>query len=174
MEKRNGLALWEIDDRPPTPVNLETQHIATALGLTRLPDEGGLFRQTWKSEAGSAIYFLLTPEEFSALHRIRTDEIWHFYAGDAVEHVQLDRRGGALRRTRLGSNVLGGDCPQLVVSSGVWQGARIASDIGARGWSLLGCTLAPPWNEREFELGARDTLLRDFPAHADLIRALTR
>lgn len=163
-------------------MNLEAQRIANALGLTRLPDEGGLFRQTWRTAAGSAIYFLLTTEEFSALHRLKTDEVWHFYAGDPVDHVQLDRRGVAVRRTRLGPNVLDREVPQVVVPAGVWQGARLAVEpglvgsapLGARGWALLGCTLAPPWNDRDFELGVRAALRRDFPAQGELIDALTR
>jgi predicted cupin superfamily sugar epimerase len=159
-------------------MNCEARKIVQSLQLEPLPREGGYFRQTWRSEAGSAILFLLTTDDFSALHRLRADEVWHFYAGDAVEHVQLDRRGATLRVTRLGPAILGGDVVQLTVSGGMWQGARLASDIAAtlqpRGWALLGCTMAPPWDEREFELGVRTDLLRHFPTHAPIVCALTR
>lgn len=165
--------------------------IVERLRLEPLPLEGGFFRQTWRDPAGSAIYFLLTPENFSALHRLAQPELWHFYAGDPVEHVRLSGAGAI--RTRLGPNILAGEAPQLLVPAGAWQGARSAvgdrfgppSDNAQRdpaqaascrhcGWSLLGCTLAPPWDERGFELGERAVLLRQFPAAAEIIRALTR
>jgi predicted cupin superfamily sugar epimerase len=159
-------------------MNLEARKIMESLQLAPLPHEGGFFRQTWRSETGSAILFLLTEDDFSALHRLRTDEIWHFYAGDAVEHVQLDYRSATLRATRVGPAILGGDVAQLTVPGGVWQGARLASGTLAtttpRGWALLGCTMTPPWDEREFELGVRTDLLRHFPAHAPIVCALTR
>jgi predicted cupin superfamily sugar epimerase len=162
-------------------MNPEACRIIEQLQLVPLPREGGFFRQTWRDAAGSAIYFLMTPAEFSALHRLPADEVWHFYAGDPVEHVVLDPSSGALRVTRLGADVLSGDVPQLVAPGGCWQGARIAAD-GARGpstdlragWALLGCTLAPAWDERDFELGERPALLREFPDAGALIRALTR
>jgi predicted cupin superfamily sugar epimerase len=159
-------------------VNTEAQRIIAALGLEPLPREGGFFRQTWRSGTGSAIYFLLTPEDFSALHRLRADEVWHFYAGDAVEHVMLAPGDSAARVSKLGGDVLAGEVPQLVVPAGMWQGARLAargtSTSLRAGWALLGCTLAPAWDEREFELGGRAELQRAFPAHAATVRALTR
>ncbi len=159
----------------------EVERIIARLGLEHLPQEGGFFRSSWVSvarteagrPAGSAIWFLLTPAEFSAWHRLRGEEVWHFYAGDPVEHVQLDPAGKELSLTNLGPEVLAGQQPQCVVRSGVWQGARLAPS-GRRGWALLGCTLAPGWDERDFELGRREELLREFPKVADWVRALTR
>jgi hypothetical protein len=124
--------------------------------------------------AGSAIWFLLTPGNFSALHRLQAEEMWHFYAGDPVEHVQLVPEGGGARVTRLGLELDAVQVPQLVVAGGVWQGARITLPTNARGWALLGCTVTPAWDEREFELGARKVLRREFPVAADWIDALTR
>jgi predicted cupin superfamily sugar epimerase len=153
-------------------VHAEVREVLTALKLAPLPGEGGFVRQTWRSNEGSAAYYLMTAAEFSALHRLRADEVWHFYAGDPVEHVTLDPRTGHARVTRLGSNVSGGEQPQLVVPGGVWQGARLArSDAG---WALVGCTLTPAWNERDFTLGGREALLQDWPAAAEWICALTR
>lgn len=175
-------------------VTSEAARIIAALGLEPLPREGGFFRQTWVSRetvggergaraVGSAIYFLLTTRDFSALHRLGSDELWCFHAGDPVEHVQLttdDQPGGA-RVVRLGANVLGGDTPQLVVREGSWQGARLATvaagslaEAVPAGWALLSCTMAPAWDEREFELGEREGLWREFPRSADWIAALTR
>lgn len=170
-------------------MNVEAEEIIARLGLTPLPQEGGFFRQTWVSEprlargraTGSAIYFLLTPEGFSALHQLQADELWHFYAGDLVEHVQLDPRDGSARVTVLGPDVLAGHWPQVAVPGGVWQGARLAlvcaggpARAPLKGWALLGCTLAPAWNERNFMLGQRPELIRAFPAQAELVAALTR
>lgn len=171
------------------PMNAEAQEMIARLGLAPLPHEGGFFRQTWVSQerlasgraAGSAILFLLTAETFSALHRLETDELWHFCAGDPVEHVQLDPRDGSAKRVQLGPDAPV-DSAQLIVPGKVWQGARLAGlgdGTGAhatpsRGWALLGCMLAPAWDEREFTLGRRDELVRAFPQQATLIAALTR
>jgi len=164
-------------------MNTVAARLIAHLGLKPLPHEGGYFAPSWRSAAtdgagraaGSAIWFLLTPEDFSALHRLKTDELWHFYAGDPVEHVQLDPRDRTVRVTKLGPDVLAGQAPQLAVPGGVWQGARLApAREGGHGWALLGCTLAPAWDEREFELGARATLLAEFPAAAAPVDALTR
>jgi len=113
----------------------------------------------------------------TALHRLGSTEVWHFHAGDGVEHVQLDPVKGDVRVTRLGGDILRGETPQCVVPGGVWQGARWAhaSDpTGSVGYALLGCTMAPAWDEALFELGERDALLGAFPAAANWIGALTR
>lgn len=162
-------------------MNAEAQGIIAQLSLQPLPGEGGFFRQTWLSAErtvqgrplGSAIQYLITPEGFSALHRLRMDEVWHFYAGDPVEHVQLDPLTGTVRTTRLGAAMADGEQVQLVVARDVWQGARLANG-GRRGWALLGCTLAPAWDERDWEAGDRENLLVKYPVAAALIRGLTR
>lgn len=152
--------------------------------MNPLPVEGGFFAPVWTSPVigpggralGSAILFLITEDDFSALHRLKTDEIWHFHAGDAADLVRLGPGTGLGGVVALGADIAGGQAPQLVVPAGVWQGARIRQPgaEGARGWTLFGCTLAPAWDEREFELGQRDELIAEFPSHEDLIRALTR
>jgi uncharacterized protein len=162
-------------------MNAEAMQVIAKLGLMPLPREGGFYRLTWVSAerltsgraAGSAIYFFISVEEFSALHRMRAEEIWHFHAGDAVEHVQFDARDGSVDTVILGSDVLAGHVPQLVVPGSVWQAARLAPN-GRRGWALLGCTLSPAWDEAEFELGNSAVLVRQFPAHIRLVRELTR
>jgi predicted cupin superfamily sugar epimerase len=175
-------------------MNAEAQELIARLRLKPLPHEGGFFRQTWVSAerlasgraAGSAILFLLTADNFSALHRLETDELWHFCAGDAVEHVQFDPREPSVRRIRLGPDVPV-DSAQLIVPGKVWQGARLAETAATaatpapvaratvrRGWALMSCTLTPAWEEREFTLGRREELTRAFPDQAALIAALTR
>jgi hypothetical protein len=155
-------------------VNSVVRALIARLQLEPLAGEGGYFRQTWRSDTASAILFLMTPEDFSALHRLAQGEIWHFYGGDCVEHVQFDSAGAA-RVARLGPDILHGDAVQHAVPAGAWQGARIAPQHARQnGWSLLGCTVSPPWDERGFELGARDVLLARFPGEAAWIHALTR
>lgn len=149
------------------------REIVAALRLEPLPGEGGYFRSTFRSTTGSTIYFLITPEEFSALHRLKQDEVWHFYGGDLAEHVQIDPRDGTVRVARMGPAILAGDEPQVAVPAGAWQGARIAAG-GRHGYALFGCTVSPPWDERGFELGERAALLRAFPAAAAWIANLTR
>ncbi len=153
--------------------------IIAALQLEALPNEGGFFCPTYRSAlclpngraAGSAIYFLLTPEGFSALHSLLTEELWHFYAGDPVEHLCLDPATGNGTKTQLGPDILNGQRPLLVVPAGTWQGARLAP--GGR-WALLGCTMSPAWDEREFLLAERTPLTSAFPQWAEEIHALTR
>ncbi|MFA6962800.1 MAG: cupin domain-containing protein [Opitutaceae bacterium] len=157
--------------------------IIALLKLEPLPNEGGFFRQTYVSyttlpharrAVGTAIYFLITPEGFSALHHLETDELWHFYAGDPVEHVMIDSILGDGKKHLLGTDLTGGQLPQLVVQGGYWQGARLAPGPRTLGWALLGCTMAPGWDEREFTLGERDALTTKFPEWAADIHALTR
>jgi predicted cupin superfamily sugar epimerase len=157
------------------PSAATAERLIAALGLKPLPGEGGFFRATSRTASLSSIYFLMTPRDFSALHRIAQDEVWHFYGGDRVEHVQLTESGGAPVFTRLGPDILGGDQPQLLVPAGVWQGARLDPSVHAgSGFALIGCTVGPPWDERGFELAQRDAWTARFPQEAALIRALTR
>ncbi len=154
-------------------MNAAARALIAALDLAPLPAEGGFFRATWRNATGSAIYFLLTADDFSALHRLEQDEIWHFHAGDRIEHVQLDPRDGTVRVTVMSAAVLAGDQPQVIVPGGCWQGARLAAGA-TQGYALVGCTVSPPWDERGFELARRADLLRAFPAQGALIAALTR
>lgn len=161
--------------------------IIAALQLEPLPQEGGFFRRTYTSAAtcadgrsiGTAIYFLMTPDAFSALHALVGDELWHFYAGDPVEHLMLDPHAPADAprsgtRTVLGADIARGEQPQLTVPGGIWQGARLAPGPRPLGWALVGCTMFPGWEQREFTLGERDALLARFPEWGRDIRALTR
>lgn len=162
-------------------MNAAAAEIIAALKLAPLPGEGGFFRATWRTTTGSSIYFLITADDFSALHRITHDEIWHFYGGDPVDHVQIDPDNGNCTVAHMGPAVLAGDQPQVIVPAGRWQGARLAPAAAAdspgqvrHGYALFGCTVSPPWDERGCEIGARAELIRQFPAQAGWIAALTR
>jgi predicted cupin superfamily sugar epimerase len=158
-------------------MNAAARAVIERHGLAPLPGEGGWFRVTTRGAAASSILFLITPEDFSALHVIAQDEWWLFHAGDPVEHVQLDA-AGALHRVRLGGGAADGETPQVRVPAGTLQGARLAPDAAAggaaQGWALLSCVVSPPWEEAGWALPGRVELLRAWPAHAEMIRALTR
>lgn len=126
--------------------------------------EGGFFRETYRSAASTAIFYLLPRGQVSRLHRIHADEVWHFYRGDPLEVVEL-QPGGPARITRLSAA-----SPQHVVTAGTWFGARPAHGSA---WSLVGCTVAPAFEFSKFELGARDALCTEFPLARDVIEALS-
>jgi len=160
---------------------LTAQHWIERLGLARHP-EGGWYRETYRSSEwvqagalparfggartlGTAIYYLLRAGERSVLHRIKSDEVWHHYAGDAVTLWLLEAQGAA-RRVRLG----GDGEPQLVVPAGAWYGARVA-DGGD--YALMGGTVAPGFDFADFELADRARLSAAWPAQRALIEDLT-
>lgn len=167
---------------PPLP-SVET--IIERLGLQPHP-EGGFFRETYRSGEsvapgalpgryrssrllGTAIYYLITPGSFSMLHRVASDEVFHFYLGDPVIQLLLEP-GGTSRIQRLGTRLELGEEPQRAVPRGVWQGSILAEG-GA--FALLGATVAPGFEYEDFEMGNREELLRQYPAEAEWIRRLT-
>ncbi|GAB2733183.1 cupin domain-containing protein [Streptomyces bullii] len=146
-------------------------------GLEPIPREGGLFRQTWAGPPrpdgrpeGTAIVALLTAGDFSALHRLPTDEIWHFHLGDPLELLLLAPDGTA-RTAVLGPDVLGGQQVQLTVPARTWMGARVVTG-GA--WTLFGCTMAPGFTYEGYEHGDAAQLTARYPEQADRIRELSR
>jgi len=161
-------------------VNAAANQIIATLGLAPLPNEGGYFRVTSNPPSGphvgpsahSSIWFLITPDGFSALHRLKAKELWNFHAGDAVAHVQLDSATAQPKVTLLGLGA--GAVPSVTVPAGVWQGARLMVTPGPCGWAFFSCSMFPAWDEKDFELGARTPLLAEFPSAADWIEALTR
>ena len=134
--------------------------VAALLGLSPMPEEGGMWAQTWKDDHGTGIYYLLQPHDFSALHRLEGPELWHHYAGAPVEMLLLQPEGGVLRPV-LGDDLASGQRPCVAVRSGVWMGARTAGS-----WSLVGTTMAPPYRDEGFELGRADELADRYPAAA--------
>lgn len=166
---------------------MDIERLKSLLHLEPLPGEGGYFIQTYRSREtiphgalpgrypnarsfGTGIYYLLTPDTFSALHRLRGDEIYHFYLGDPVELVQLEPDGAGEVLT-LGPDLFQGMRLQTVVPHGVWQGSRLRS--GGR-FALLGTTMAPGFEYEDCELANRHTLLEGYPSFRDLVLALTR
>ena len=144
------------------------ERIAALLGLEPLPGEGGLFGRTHLDAHSSAIHYLLLDPDFSALHVLTSPEVYHFYAGAPVRVLLLGPDGTATEPL-LGADPTAGQRPQLVVPAGTWQGAR---STGA--WSLVGTTMAPPFDESGFRLGERADLIARYPARRDRIEELTR
>jgi uncharacterized protein len=144
------------------------ERVAALLGLEPLPDEGGLFRRTHLDEHSSAIYYLLLDPDFSALHALDGAETYHWYAGDPLRLLLLHPDGRSSEPV-LGPDLAAGQRPQLVVPGGTWQGSRSA---GA--WTLVGTTMAPPFEPAVFRLGARDELAARYPGCRDRIAELTR
>jgi len=149
----------------------KAQEVIDLLGLTPLPVEGGYFKSTYRSPATvnssagsrdlmSCIYYLLTPTCRSLMHRLKADEIFHFYAGDPVEMLLLFADGQG-RTVTLGPDLGAGQIPQLTVPAGVWQGARL---VASGEFALMGTTVAPGFVFEDFELGERAALIEEYPA----------
>lgn len=167
---------------------LTAAEVKRVLGLEPHPREGGWFVQTYRAEetiaadafaerryagprsVATAIYYLLEPGTFSEMHRLRSDEVFHHYAGGAVEMLQL-LPGGEQKRVVIGKDLIAGERPQVLVERGVWQGSRLVRETG---WALLGCTVAPGFEYEDYETGYREALTREWPGAAGMIARLTR
>jgi len=168
---------------------LTGDEVIELLNLQPLPVEGGYFRQSYRAADTlsadalpgryrrdktlcTAIYYLLTadPDSFSALHRLPTDEIYHFYLGDPVEMLLLHPDGESAV-VRLGPDLRAGQQVQFVVPAGVWQGSRLAP---GGSFALMGTTMAPGYDEGDYTAGERVALSERYPERVQLIRSLTR
>lgn len=166
---------------------LTADQIITLLNLKPHPEEGGYFVETYRSSEtisekalpshykgarpfGTAIYYLLTPETFSSIHRLQSDEIFHFYIGDPIEMPQLFPDGSG-KVLILGSDILNGMQPQVFVPRGIWQGAKLLK--GGK-YALLGTTVSPGFELADYEFGRRDELVKSYPKFQELIIALTK
>lgn len=165
---------------------MNADQIIEILNLTPLPEEGGYFRESYRAKAcipndalpdhegsrnfSTLIYYLVTREEFSGLHRVKaSDEIFHFYLGDPVEMVQITEDGD------LNTVIMGQNIPeqslQTVVSSNVWQGTQLVT--GGK-WALLGCSVAPGFDYADFDIKTQKEFLNLFPQHEEVVKRFTR
>ena len=168
---------------------MKPEDLITIFNLEPLPVEGGLFFQTYRSPEtiphdglparypgnkpfGTAIVYLLTtdPDSFSALHKLPTDEVYHFYLGDPVELLQLHPDGSS-KRIILGQDLLDGQKVQHVVPRDVWQGSHI---LPGGQFALLGTTMAPGYTDEDYLGGDPDELITAYPDQEALIEQLTR
>ncbi len=157
---------------------MKAEEIIALLKLKPLEPEGGFYTETYRGQlhlpgrrpASTAIYYLLTNETFSSMHRLSSDEIYHFYLGGTVEMILL-HPGGTGEQIRLGTDLASGERPQVVVPAGVWQGARL---VGHAEFALLGTTVAPGFEFVDYQPADAESLAHDFPAMAAQIRRLSR
>jgi uncharacterized protein len=186
-KRKQQLPLTSFERRPSNASRMLTaKQIIERLALQPLTIEGGYFRETYRSKLlvprpilpdehegdrniSTAIYYLLTPDTFSTIHRVHSDEVFHFYAGDPVVMLQLwpDGEGRVLT---IGNDLAAGHEPQMVVPAGVWQGCRLMS--GGR-WALMGCTVAPGFDYADYTAGNRRELIAAYPEFVEIITALT-
>jgi uncharacterized protein len=166
----------------------DAQALIDHFKMQRIPHEGAWFAPTYRStdaiegeaashvtgahHAYSAIYALETKKDFSALHRLATDELWHYYGGGALEMLLLYPDGHG-ETVVIGPDFLAGQLPQFLVPRGVWQGSHpIGAGEGA--YTFFGTTLTPGFEYSDYEPGYRDELQARYPAFADKIASLTR
>lgn len=170
---------WKVSEKTHVDGLIKT------FGLLPHP-EGGWYRETYRSAEliplvalperfdnsrsyCTAIYFLLESGDISALHRIKSDEIWHFYSGMSLT-IHVITPQNEYYSLYLGSNLSVGETFQCVVPAGCWFGAEVNGD----GYSLVGCTVAPGFNFADFEMGKRVELLNEFPDHTKIVQRLTK
>ncbi len=147
---------------------MNVDDVIEMLGLEPLPQEGGMWTQTWRDERSSAIYFVMRPGDFSALHRLPGPELWNHYAGAAVEMLLL-APDGTVSRPVLGDDLARGQRPMVAVPAGVWMAATTTGD-----WSLTGATLAPAYQDDDLDMGDPDELTEAYPEAAADIARFTR
>jgi uncharacterized protein len=149
--------------------------------------EGGHYRQTYRADmllpkkslparfrgrraASTAIYFLLAGKDFSAFHRLQSDEMWHFYLGGTLV-VHVIEADGRYSKIKLGPNLEAGESLQAVVKAGCWFASHVLDE---KSFALVGCTVAPGFDFEDFELAKREELVQSYPQHRDVIHKLTR
>jgi len=158
---------------------MDAQQVIELLGLQPHPEEGGYFVETWRdttpvsfdgvhsTHLHTAIYYLLTGTAISSMHKLPRDEVFHFYAGDPIEQLQLHPDGSHSFHT-LGNRLDRGERPQVVVPGGSWQGAILKP--GGK-WALIGCTMAPGFAYQDYVHGSEDDLAAEWPKVRREIRA---
>ncbi len=178
--------LWSFFSLKPMKES-DTEHKIEALKkhLDLFPHpEGGYFKETYRSTGitkqpysgaeernfSTGIYFLLVSGNFSAFHRIKQDEMWHFYDGDPI-NLHIISMEGAYQLVKIGRDFSKGEVPQYVVKAGDWFASEVNSSSG---YALAGCTVAPGFDFADFEMADRKKLQEQFPKHRDLILGLTR
>lgn len=164
----------------------EVDCIIQKLNLKPHPREGGYFTETYRSlekmpdidsvsdhttekSMATAIYYLITPDSFSKLHRLPTDELFHFYKGDPVTMLHL-YPDGTSKIITLGNNIEAGERPQVLVPRNVWQGS-FPKDGGR--YALMGTTMSPGFDYNDYQHGNRNKLIAQYPDRIDLIKRLT-
>ncbi len=158
-------------------MKMNINEVIEFFNLKPLPEEGGFYRETYRSEeklnenknTKTAIYYLVSPTSFSALHKLKQDEIFHFYAGDPVEMLQL-KPDGASEVITMGNDFFNKQVPQVVVKAGIWQGTRLKTEGQ---WALLGTTCSPAFDFSDFSIAEKEMLIQNYPTQKEMIEKLT-
>lgn len=125
--------------------------------------EGGHYKETYRTQHSTAIFYLLTKGQKSSLHRIQSDEMWHFYGGDSLMIVEVTNEG-LIKETLLDKNNV-----QYCVPANVWFGAYLPDKSE---FAFTGCTVAPPFNFTQFEMGNKEKMMQMFPQAKSMIEKL--
>jgi len=165
---------------------MDAQDIIKHYSMQPLPDEGGYYVETYRASEkiphnalnsryngdrhhSTSILYLITPTSFSKMHRVKSDEIFHFYLGDPVEMLQL-KPDGTSQLLTMSQDIKASHKQQVIVNNGIWQGTKI---IGDGKFALLGCTVSPGFEFQDYETGTYKELAKNFPSHHQLIKELT-
>jgi hypothetical protein len=163
---------------------MTAEEIIKLFALKPLPDEGGFYTETYRAAektkdlpAGyegarnfsTAILYLITPQSFSRLHRVKSDEIFHFYLGDAVEMLTITDNGKT-ETIIIGTDLLKGQTPQVVVPKNIWQGTKL---VDGGKFALLGCTVSPGFEFADYQQADRILLIKQFPHLKQIIEKYT-
>lgn len=163
---------------------MTAEQIIEFFKMKPLAEEGGFYTETYRAEtevevlydgqkvvrsAGTCIYYLMTPEGFSALHKVKGHEIFHFYMGDPVEMFQIDDQGS--RKIIMGPDIMKGHQLQAFVPPSMWQGTRL---LPGGKWALVGTNVFPGYEQRDFELAKRGEFLLTHPDLRNDILLYTR
>ena len=165
---------------------IKVDYLIKELDLQPHP-EGGYFKEVYRSSGeinsesldsryvgkrnyATSIYFLLTSDTFSAFHKINQDEIWHFYHGSSVK-IHMISETGDYSNVVVGKDLINGEKLQFVVPGGYWFAANVMS---LNDYSLVGCTVSPGFDFKDFQLAERNDLIHQFPQHKKIIKQFTR
>ena len=159
-------------------LNKDVVQIIKRLRLKRHP-EGGYFKQTYTADTrvsiegydkpryiSTAIYYMLVGDQFSAFHRIKSDELWHHYTGGSLILYTIDN--GKLTKIKMGKSR--GEAPQVAIKANTWFAASLTDK---KSYCLLGCTVSPGFDYSDWELGKRDELIKMYPQHKTIIERYT-
>ena len=172
---------------------MNADDVIRALDLSPLPWEGGWYRETWRSKinipatelkdqydgarsAGTSIYYVLTPATVSRMHRLPSDETFHFYLGDPVEMLLLYPESATSEIITFGQDIIGGDCVQFTIPGNTWMGGRLKLNGGGTetaGFALMGTTVSPGFDFADLEMGAFEDLAPQFPDRKELLKVLS-
>jgi uncharacterized protein len=159
-------------------LNKKAVQLIKRLGLKKHP-EGGYFKQTYTADTivnvvgydqpryiSTAIYYMLVGDQFSAFHRIRSDELWHHYTGGSLTLHTIGN--GKLSKVKMGKSR--GEAPQVIIKANTWFAASLNDK---KSYCLLGCTVSPGFDYRDWELGKRNVLIKMYSQHSTIIERYT-